>query len=76
MTLLFLCMCALLQIELPDTYQECLHMVEEGGVQVVDVVGQILHLPLGYHQWRGQDLRRLLRNRYRDWRRSFGNGQQ
>ena len=46
-TLLFLYMCVILQTVLPDTNQECLHIVEEGGVHVVDAVGRILHLPQG-----------------------------
>ena len=73
---IYLSMCVLLQIELPDTYQKCLQMVEEGEWQVVNAVGQMHHLPRGYHLWQRQALRRLLRNRYRDWERSIVNGQQ
>ena len=73
---IYLSTCVLLQIELPDSYQECLQMVGEGERQVINAVGQMFHLPRGYHLWQRQALRRLLRNRYRDWGRSFGNGQQ
>ena len=52
----------LLQVrfELPPTYQECLEMVMGGRECDVLMVGRLLRLPPGYHQWQIQTVRHVL----------------
>ena len=60
-----------LQFHLPDSYQECMDMVVTGGAGTITAVGRALGLPQGYKRWKRQEIRRLLRNIYSDYDRSY-----